>query len=88
MSPSISISVPNDTYQLLIEYRNETGSSQSGAGAELLKMGFAWNEQTKQFLKEQKQIRVERDAIKTVSVDGITKVVKAAQQKPRIKVKV
>lgn len=88
MSPSISISVSNEIYQLLLEYRNEnSGMSQSHAGASLIKMGFAWNEQMKEFLKEQKQIKIEREAIKTASVDGITKVVKAAQ-KPRIKLKV
>lgn len=87
MSPSISISVPNDTYQLLIEYRNETGLSQSSAGAALLKMGFAWNEQHKLDEEKQKHERQEYNAIKKASIEGITKAVKTAQ-KPRIRVKV
>lgn len=87
LMPSISISISNEIYQLLIKYRNEHGCTQSSAGAALIKMGFAWHVQTEEFLKEQKEIRAERNAIKTATVDGITKVVKDAQ-KPRVKVKV
>ena len=89
MSPSISISIPNDTYQLLLEYRNETNMSQSSAGAALIKMGFAWNEQSKEIEKNMEKIRIERaeqEQQKGVVVAGITKAVKQAQ-KPRVKVK-
>ncbi len=81
MSPSISISVPNDVYQLLIEYRNETGLSQSAAGASLVKMGFAWNEQCKLDVEEHEQERQEYNATKRASIDGITKAVKGAQNR-------
>lgn len=87
--PSISISVSNDIYQLLIEYRNENNLSQSAAGSELIKMGFAWDAQQKDFIKEQKKFEQERkesEAVKTVTVKAMTKAVKQAQ-KPRIKVK-
>lgn len=88
--PSVSVSISNEIYQLLIEYRNDEGLSQSAAGAQLMKMGFAWNEQQKDFIKEQRKfiadMKVE-DAIKTVTVEAMTKTIKEAQ-KPRIKVKV
>ena len=87
--PSISISVTNDIYQLLIEYRNENNLSQSAAGSGLIKMGFAWNEQQKDFIKEQRkfiQDVKESEAVKTVTVKAMTKVIKQAQ-KPRGKVK-
>lgn len=88
--PSVSVSISNEIYQLLIEYRNENDLSQSAAGAQLMKMGFAWNEQQKDFIKGQRKFIAdmkEDEAVKTVSVEAMTKVVKEAQ-KPRIKVKV
>lgn len=80
MSPSISISVSNDIYQLIVEYRNETNLTQSAAGASLIKMGFAWHKQNEWIREEQNQTKQERNAIKTVSVKAITKAVKTAQK--------
>lgn len=64
--------------------------SQSRAGAALIKMGFAWNEQNKEIEKNMEKIRIERaehEQQKDVIIAGITKAVKQAQ-KPQIKVKV
>lgn len=60
--PSISISVPKNIYNRLIDYQDRKDLTLSRAGAQLIKMGFAWDVQATMQDQEDEKRKHEKNA--------------------------